>query len=76
MTLRLRIDEFRSRESRGPLPVPAGAGYPAQLPEPRQASIDRPGGTGSLSGAYDEHRLHQVYNFWRFLPLWQFFGTF
>jgi hypothetical protein len=42
-TLKLQIEESRSRESRGPLPVPAGvgypvplqgAGYPAQPPDP------------------------------------------
>ena len=43
--------------------------HQSRSPGPRQASIDRPGGNGSLSRAYDEHQLRQVYNFWRFLPL-------
>ena len=32
-TLKSQIEEFKSRESRGPLPVPAGGGYP-KPPEP------------------------------------------
>ena len=32
-TLKSQIEEFESRESRGPLPVPAGGGYP-KPPEP------------------------------------------
>jgi hypothetical protein len=47
----------------------------SRSPGPRQASIDHSGGNGSLSQAYDEHRLRQVYSFWRFLTLLQFFGT-
>ena len=30
-TLKSQIEEFKSRESRGPLPVPAGGGYPKPL---------------------------------------------
>ena len=48
---------------------PGSSRHRSRSPEPRQASIDRPGGNGSLSRAYDEHRHRQVYNFWCFLPL-------
>jgi hypothetical protein len=49
--------------------------HQTRSPGPRQASIDRSGGNGSLSRAYNKHRLGQVHNFWCFLPLWQFFVT-
>ena len=64
----------RSTRLRSRSPPAHSGGYGSsrhrsRSPEPRQASIDRPGGNGSLSRAYDEHRHRQVYNFWCFLPL-------
>jgi len=51
-----------SLRSRSPPAHSGGYGssrHRSRSPGPRQASIDRPGGNGSLSRAYDEHQLRQ-----------------
>jgi hypothetical protein len=73
-------EDHRSTRLRSRSPPAHSASYSSsrhqsRSPGPRQASIDHSGSNGSLSRAYNKHRLCQVYNFWCFLPLWQFFVT-
>merc|ERR1711935_421482 len=57
-------EDHRSTRLRSRSPPAHSGGYGSsrhrsRSPGPRQASIERPGGTASLSRAYDEHRLRQ-----------------
>merc|ERR1711935_564801 len=57
-------EDHRSTRLRSRSPPAHSGGYGSsrhrsRSPGLRQASIDRPGGTASLSRAYDEHRLRQ-----------------
>ena len=70
------LDQIYKASKQNPLSQAySSSRHRSRSPGPRQASIDHSGGSGSLSRVYDEHRLRQVYSFWRFLTLLQFFGT-
>ena len=70
------LDQIYKASKQNPLSQAySSSRHRSRSPGPRQASIEHFGGNGALSRVYDEHRLRQVYSFWRFLTLLQFFGT-